>query len=444
RCPSCGAPLTPATPGAPVNMPIDGQLELPQRPSPYAETVLSQQGAPPTPGAGLPTSVSDPAGRVLAAPAAPAIPSNPMGGYGYGQAPQTPATPPGAYGGAAPMTPRTPVTPGYAPTPSGFPGAVSGGYGQPQGQTQQGVPSGAYQPAPQYQPPSGYAYTPPQTPQMAMTPMAPSTPLTPPTTPGYGQPPAPGAYGQTMPAYPPPGYPPVYQQPPVGSQPPRRNNTLPIIIGVVVVVALLIAGVFGVLAARGAFGSGTPTAHATATPQPTATGTVYFQDNFTSTASGWSNDSHCFYGSGGYHIKDGYVCFAPPRGDVGANYTISVTVKEVSGSNDFAHGLTLRISGSGNSDYYNFGVDDQGDWVFFKDSGASSVELQGYTSNSAIKTGLNVSNALKVVARGSTFTCYVNNTQVGVVHNSAFSSGRVGLFSDKYEAVFNDFLVTKP
>ncbi len=303
--------------------------------------------------------------------------------------------------------------------------------------------------------------------------VAPSTPLTPPMPPGYAAqtpqtpqaPQAQGGYGQTMPAYqqqpgyappapgyaPQPGYP---QQQPYQPgfpppQPPRRRSPAPIIIGSVgAILVLLIVAVLVVPAISRTFSTGTTTHQGTSTPQPTAPPSVktFFQDALTSNTHGWLVDStHCFFSDGGYLIENNFICYAPTSTNPDPNYTVSVSVKEISGSDNYPFGLSMRISDNNNVPlHYDFGIDTRGDWAFFKVQGSNATRLHDFTTNSAIKTGLNATNTLKVVVQGSTFTCYVNNTLLGIIHDSSYTSGKVGLFSDQYKAVFNNLLITQP
>ena len=354
------------------------------------------------------------------------LPANYTGGNAptvlskYGQAPAAPQPPPNA--------------PAYAPPPS----RPLGGYPYPQP-----TPNQPNQPNQPYAP-------------VNSGPARPSTPLTPPLTPppyaqGYGQ-----SYGHaptvaSAPAgqgYGPPGYPPS-QPSPQGPQ--RRQLSLPlIIISSAILVAVIVALIVGVIKLTTQGGGstsqthGSPTATATvraATATPSAT--VIFQDALTSNTKGWLDDgTHCFFKSGGYHIKLSYFCIAPTTIPEG-NLTISVNVKEVSGSNDFPFGIVLRRSGQ---QYYAFEIDSQSEWVFFKATSASAKDttLHTYTTNAAIHKGLNATNTLKVVIRGTVYACYVNGTLMGQVTDSSYSSGQVGLISEKYEAVFTDMLVTQP
>jgi len=58
--------------------------------------------------------------------------------------------------------------------------------------------------------------------------------------------------------------------------------------------------------------------------------------------------------------------------------------------------------------------------------------------------GVGQTNALKVVMRGATFDCYINNTMVARITDSSFASGDVGVFGGSNETVFTNYLVTQP
>src|SRR5262249_39702115 len=207
-------------------------------------------------------------------------------------------------------------------------------------------------------------------------PGAPSMPLygqgAPPGYPPYGQPGAPSMplYGQpgapSMPLYGPPGGMPTGW----GSPPPPKSRT-GLLVGLIA--TLLVVVIVGTLAAvlllkpgGGTSAVATATATPTATLAPTTTPTsgpqVLLQDPLTSNANGWANDSHCFFKSDGYHVNDSYICFAP----VGPllNTAVSVKTRQISGSIGEFYGLMVRGKSQGN--YYIFGIDSNGKWVFFK------------------------------------------------------------------------------
>jgi hypothetical protein len=189
----------------------------------------------------------------------------------------------------------------------------------------------------------------------------------------------------------------------------------------------------------------------TATPRPTATPTpkpylvTVFQDPLTSNRNGWYDGGGCFFQSDGYHVKNGYECFAPIASQ--SNVNVSVQVKQISGQ-DVDYGIGFRANGQV-SEYYMF-IAESGDWsvIKFGPGGQASV-LIPKTSTGAIHQGLNRLNTLQVNMSGSTFIFFINGVRVGSATNGAYTSGKIGLQVDPnsigsgLEVVYTNFKVTK-
>jgi len=272
---------------------------------------------------------------------------------------------------------------------------------------------------------------------------------------GYGQPTYPnqGMYPQQQPGY--PGQP--GQVPP--QQPKKKSNTGLIIGGVIGGIALLciIAVVaVGVLGSR-LFGTPTTTnnnntpvattAAATSTTAPT--GNTLYSDSLQDSPSAWSSDAgHCFFSSDGYHVKGNSICYSPDAANTGTSNTVTVTVALLSeGGSDSSYGITFRRVSKGN--FYGFEITPDGKWVFYKSVNNNFTAIKDYTANSAVLTGSGASNTLKVTLQGSSFTFFVNGTQVGTATDSTFSStGFTGLDSTDSqgttEVVYSNFSVTQP
>lgn len=300
-------------------------------------------------------------------------------------------------------------------------------------------------------PPPGY------TPPPGMPPgMPPTMPYGPPA---YGQPAPPSVpYGQppnypygappSMPMGAPyPGYPPVA---PMGAPPPPRKGRVGLIIGgsiAAVLVFCVVAG--GVLYAIGANQpTTTPGALATATTaaqvSPTATPEeiALYQNAFTTVSDDWANDTNCFFGPGGYHIKGGYICYAPV-GDQ-ANVDVTVDVQQVSGPNNDVYGLALRLDRTAHTDY-DLNVDALGHWVFYRCSGSTCDRLIDFTAAASLHAGLNVTNKLQAKVKGSHFDFFINGVKVGQFEDSTYTSGLVGLeCGESSECVFANLSIAQP
>ena len=135
------------------------------------------------------------------------------------------------------------------------------------------------------------------------------------------------------------------------------------------------------------------------------------------------------------------MCFTPKL--TLSDATFSVNVKLLAGSTAAANiGIVVRRVGEGNA--YLFGINGNGAWSFSKSTLDQFIFIVKPTPNTAAKRGLNTTNTLQIVAKGSYFTFFVNGTKVGQAHDSTYAIGNCGLYAgSKTEAVFTDFKVTK-
>jgi hypothetical protein len=242
-------------------------------------------------------------------------------------------------------------------------------------------------------------------------------------------------------------YPPGYAPAP----PPRRKGRVGLIIGAVSAAVVVVCGLgFGLLYAAGTHLGTAARATATAEAIPTATqvkatapqtGTVIFRDDFSSASSGWNNDANCFYSSGSYHIKNGYVCYAPAGSQ--SDVAISVRVAQISGTTTHLFGIAFRIAPQ-TQDHYEFDISGEGEWGFFKCIKDMCNPVVDVTSDPSIHRGLNTPNALQVYAKGSHFDLYINGTKVGQADDTTFMSGEVGLWGDTdSEYVFDTLTIAR-
>jgi hypothetical protein len=191
-----------------------------------------------------------------------------------------------------------------------------------------------------------------------------------------------------------------------------------------------------------------PPHHNISTVAPTGTagtstpaGKVLYQNSLRGAAGGWVNDSYCSDKPDGYHIVGAYLCYAPVTEQ--GNVDITVTVSQLHGPYSLLYGIVLRSSSKGN--YYLFGIDGNGKWTFAKLSNNSSSYLIQPKANPAIKTNLNQVNTLEVRAIGSQFDFFVNGVQIGHTSDTAYSTGLVGLTSERgVEVVYANIRIAQP
>ncbi|HEU4782347.1 MAG TPA: hypothetical protein VFS83_03310 [Ktedonobacterales bacterium] len=285
----------------------------------------------------------------------------------------------------------------------------------------------AYAPPAQPAPP---AYTPP-----AYTPPAPA--YGPPQQPAYGTPTAQPGY-QT-------GYPAATGQQPwtgeVQAPPQQKKSRAGCIVGCLVALVLVVGVAAGGVLLLRSQASGLTVAGVTigGTNTGPGGGTLVYQDALDgSTKSQWTDNSNCFFGSGGYHINAGFICYAPS--DKVGDAVTTVATKQISGPITYFYGLVVRRVSKGN--YYEFQVDANGKWRFGKVVNGTSTDIVGQTASTAIKSGLNQVNTLSVQAQGSHFVFSVNGTQIGSADDSTFTTGDVGLIgSDGIEVVFSNLSI---
>lgn len=258
--------------------------------------------------------------------------------------------------------------------------------------------------------------------------------------------------------YPPYGAPggPSYAPPP--PPPPRRRGpATAIVASVLVVIALVVAcGAAVVLshttgttastpgAQTSYTGTSTPAATSTSPATAAANANVIFHDDFSSSSSGWTNDSHCYYGADGYHIPDGYICYAP-TGEVG-DAIVSADMKQTAGETNWFYGIVFRRVSKGN--FYEMSIDSNGKWLFDKVVNDQTVELMPYVHSDAIHAGLNASNHLEARAIGTHFEFYINGVQVGHFDDSTYGKGLCGVEGGSPEGqvqvVFTQFTLALP
>ena len=335
--------------------------------------------------------------------------------------------PPSSYAPYAPYAPSAPNAP-QEPMPYGPPAGqppYGPGYGAPAPYSQPYQPA---PPAPSYAPPSQPMAPPYGQPTYGS---AYGAPPAPPSAPLTGQPTYGSGYGAQG------GYPGAYRpgvdwKPSQGPAPRPWGRIIGGIVAALAVIAI-VAGVIYNFSHVPAHSSDT-TASAKATALNSGT---LLSDSMLTVDTGWPQDSHCYFDTDGYHIHDAFICYAPIGNQVDG--TESVTAKQITGPTNYAYGLVFRRVSKGN--YYFFGIDSGGNWVVDKVVNDTSIHLQDFTVNIAIKGGLNTANSISVTMTGNTFDFYVNGQKVGTIHDSTFPEGEWGLAGDTgINVVFTDYL----
>ncbi len=202
-----------------------------------------------------------------------------------------------------------------------------------------------------------------------------------------------------------------------------------------------------------------PASPAPASPGPEATSAagVLFNDDFsdpnTSKDNGWSADAGTnvdYALAPNQHTitvkKKQWLGIDWPNGSYG-DFGVEVEGNAV-GTDYTEYGITFRIGGSTDKrSYYIFGITNDGNYYLFKrlDGEWASPDLVKLTASPFVKQGT-AKNVLRVLARGSEITLYINGNKVQTITDEALTSGEVGVFAgtgdnDSAEAAFSRFTI---
>ncbi len=184
-----------------------------------------------------------------------------------------------------------------------------------------------------------------------------------------------------------------------------------------------------------------------------APGTVLFQDDFSSPASGWermlADEGIMDYDAGGYRILVNSLqtnFWSTPHQNF-SDVRMEVDTGKLAGPDENRIGLICRFNGS---DYYFFIISSDGFYGMGVYSGGQAV-LLGHSemqSSSNINKGLAV-NHLRADCAGNTLTFYVNGFQIAQAQDSTLTTGDIGLLAGTFatlgvDVIFDNFVVLQP
>ncbi len=139
----------------------------------------------------------------------------------------------------------------------------------------------------------------------------------------------------------------------------------------------------------------------------------------------------CVFTGGAYHAKEiqpntGKACVGPDTNFSDFAYQVQMTIVKGDGG-----GLFFRDDGKGNGYYFFIGQNGTYEFGIYNNcpgNNCADHKLKA-AEDTAINTGLNQSNLVAVVAKGSTIELYMNNHHIDSVSNSSYSGGRIGVFA---------------
>jgi hypothetical protein len=188
-------------------------------------------------------------------------------------------------------------------------------------------------------------------------------------------------------------------------------------------------------------------------PTPLPSGTVLFQDDFSSNSSGWNrmlvNEGVMDYDAGGYRILVNVPqvnFWATPRKNF-SDVRIEADMGKLAGPDENRIGLVCRVTGD---NYYFFIISSDGFYgagIFF----SGQAILLGHAEMQAsehINKGLAV-NHLRADCVGNTLTFYINGFEVIQLQDSTLASGDVGILAGTFDVtgtdiIFDNFVVLQP
>ena len=182
-------------------------------------------------------------------------------------------------------------------------------------------------------------------------------------------------------------------------------------------------------------------------------GTVLFQDDFSSSASGWdrykSAEGTMDYDGGAYRIAVNALqvnFWSTPHKDFD-NVRIEADAGKINGPDENRIGLICRYTGNqyyffmiSSDGYYGIGIFNNGQITLL-----GQTEMQ---SNANIKTGTAI-NHLRADCNGDTLSLVVNGLLVAQVHDPNLKHGDVGLLTGTFtqpgvDVIFDNFVALKP
>ena len=276
-----------------------------------------------------------------------------------------------------------------------------------------------------------------------------------------------------QPAQPYTTYPPMGTMPPQQPFTPQKRRRGPAIVITVIALIIIVGGVFAgvtintnrqntlhanATATAQAVAQSTVSAQGTVAAQQTTTASTYpfssnlvLNDPLTDNSKGfnWDNDGKfCFFSGSAYHVFDDQAntygtCMAEKTNF--ANFTFEAEMLIKQGDAAAGGGLVFRgDTSNNNSKFYHFYIDTQGNyWIYVSvDSTGSNTRTLKSGVDSSFTTGLNATNTLAVVAKGTQISLYINQQLVTTITDSTYSQGEVGFEVDNTakpaEAIFTN------
>jgi len=242
-----------------------------------------------------------------------------------------------------------------------------------------------------------------------------------------------------------------------GSSVPGRSR-IPAVALVLLVLALIAAVVLYAHENAGTTSPGTAVVGqhemnplAAAVPAPTASRTVRFSDTFTSLSTRWPSAGGSAYEQGGLlwlADRQGTIPLKVTRSAYAtgsAGFVLQATVRLAEGPIDAAYGIVAADHGSSSAENLSLLVRASGQWALLRYQSGVAVPLVNWRSSSAVRTGHNAPNELRLTLQKGLYTVVINGRKVaGSIPAGADGAGRVGLAAWPGAVIACDDLAVDP
>jgi hypothetical protein len=187
---------------------------------------------------------------------------------------------------------------------------------------------------------------------------------------------------------------------------------------------------------------------------PKESGAVLFQDNFSSSSSGWNHKQDAAYFSG-YYDGSYRIAIFQPNLEVWAlpglefsDVAIDVSVSKVDGPDNNIFGVLCRYEDPGDFYFFIISSDGYAGIGHYHDGEREMLSGQPLLPSDAIMQAT-ATNRLHIECDGDRLALSANGDLIHEAHSSLLRSGDVGLFAGTYDQAgtdirFDDFSVSNP
>ncbi len=187
---------------------------------------------------------------------------------------------------------------------------------------------------------------------------------------------------------------------------------------------------------------------------PKESGAILFQDDFSSSNSGWDHNQNEVYFSG-YHDGTYRITISQPNMEVWAlpglefsDVAIDVSITKDDGPDNNIFGVLCRYQNPGNFYFFIVSSDGYSGIGYYHDGQREMLSGQPLLPSDAVIQGT-ATNTLHIECVGERLTLFANGQIIHEVQSALLRSGDVGLFAGTYDQAgtdirFDNFSVSNP